>query len=146
MPELGADVLVDYREEDFVARVLEATDGHGADVILDNMGAKYLARNVDCPRHHGRLVIIGMQGGTTAELDLNALLRKRGSRHRDVAAGALRCREGADRGGGAQARVAARRSRAGAADLQPPSAGGCAAAHREMEASGHIGKILLTTG
>ena len=45
--ELGADIRVDYREEDFVAGVRDATDGHGADVVLDNMGAKYLARNVD---------------------------------------------------------------------------------------------------
>ena len=68
--------------------VREATDGHGADVILDNMGAKYLARNVDALATEGRLVVIGMQGGTKAELDLGALLRKRGA----VIATALRAR------------------------------------------------------
>ena len=57
----------------------KATDGHGADVILDNMGAKGLAANVASLAADGRLLIIGMQGGTKAELDLNALLRKRGS-------------------------------------------------------------------
>ena len=76
--ELGAEVAIGYREEDFVAVVEEVTDGHGADVILDNMGAAYLARNVTALADKGRLVIIGMQGGTKAELDINALLRKRG--------------------------------------------------------------------
>lgn len=74
---LGADVAIDYREEDFVAVTRETTDGHGADVVLDNMGAKYLDRNLDALAAEGRLVIIGMQGGTRAELDINKLLRKR---------------------------------------------------------------------
>ena len=60
----------------------------GADVILDNMGAKYLGRNVDALATEGRLVIIGMQGGAKAELDISALLRKRGA----VIATALRSR------------------------------------------------------
>ena len=75
---LGADVAVDYREQDFVEVVRRATDGRGADVILDNMGAKYLDRNVDALATEGRLVVIGMQGGTKAELDISKLLRKRG--------------------------------------------------------------------
>ena len=71
---------INYREQDFVEVVREATDGHGADVILDNMGAaKYLARNVDALATEGRLVVIGMQGGTKGELDLGVLLRKRGA-------------------------------------------------------------------
>ena len=86
--ELGADVTINYREQDFVEVVREATDGHGADVILDNMGAKYLARNVDALATEGRLVIIGMQGGTKGELDIGVLLRKRGA----VIATALRAR------------------------------------------------------
>ena len=85
---LGADVTIDYREQDFVEVLREATDGHGADVILDNMGAKYLARNVDALATEGRLVVIGMQGGTKAELDLGALLKKRGA----VVATSLRAR------------------------------------------------------
>ena len=85
---LGADVAVNYREQDFVDEVREATDGRGADVILDNMGAKYLARNVDALATEGRLVIIGMQGGTKGELDIATLLRKRGA----VIATALRSR------------------------------------------------------
>ncbi|MFT4263765.1 MAG: NAD(P)H-quinone oxidoreductase [Nocardioides sp.] len=74
--ELGATWTIPYREEDFVEIV--RAEG-GADVILDNMGAKYLARNVQALADGGRLVIIGMQGGTKAELDIGALMRKRGS-------------------------------------------------------------------
>ncbi len=77
--ELGADVTIDYHEQDFVSEVLGATDGHGADVILDNMGAKYLGRNIEALAEEGRLVIIGMQGGTKGELDVGRLMRKRGA-------------------------------------------------------------------
>jgi putative PIG3 family NAD(P)H quinone oxidoreductase len=87
---LGASHVIDYREEDFVEVITEAG---GADVILDNMGAKYLGRNVTALATAGRLVIIGMQGGTTGELDINALLRKRGS----VTATSLRARPVAEK-------------------------------------------------
>jgi putative PIG3 family NAD(P)H quinone oxidoreductase len=73
---LGADVAINYQSEDFV----EVTKEHGgADVILDNMGAKYLGRNVSALATQGRLVVIGLQGGTKGELDLGALLPKRGA-------------------------------------------------------------------
>ncbi|MBH5336015.1 NAD(P)H-quinone oxidoreductase [Streptomyces pactum] len=75
--ELGADILINYRTQDFVEELREATDGAGADVILDIMGAKYLDRNVDALANNGRLVIIGLQGGTRTELNLSTLLRKR---------------------------------------------------------------------
>jgi putative PIG3 family NAD(P)H quinone oxidoreductase len=75
--ELGAAVTINYREQDFVEQVSQATGGAGVDVILDNMGASYLARNVTALAIEGRLVIIGLQGGTKAEVDLNALMRKR---------------------------------------------------------------------
>src|SRR5215210_8236651 len=78
---LGASITVDYRQQDFVEVVKEATrdrpGGPGADVVLDNMGAAYLARNLDVLATSGRLVVIGMQGGSKAELDLGMLLRKR---------------------------------------------------------------------
>src|SRR4051812_39997322 len=64
--ELGADVTINYRDDDFVQRIKDATDGAGVDVVLDNMGAAYLARNVDVLAVGGRLVTIGMQGGTKA--------------------------------------------------------------------------------
>ena len=75
--ELGAEILINYREEDFVERLREATDGAGADVILDIMGASYLDRNVDALANDGRVVIIGMQGGITGELNVAKLLGKR---------------------------------------------------------------------
>ena len=74
--ELGADILVNYREQDFVKEVRAATDGRGADVVLDNMGAAYLARNLEVLARHGRLVIIGMQGGVNGELNIGQLLSK----------------------------------------------------------------------
>jgi putative PIG3 family NAD(P)H quinone oxidoreductase len=74
--ELGADVLINYREQDFVKETRAATDGRGAEVVLDNMGAAYLERNVDVLARHGRLMIIGMQGGVRGELNIGALLGK----------------------------------------------------------------------
>lgn len=74
---LGADVVIDYREETFEDVVRDQTEGRGVSVILDNMGAKYLARNVSALADSGRLVIIGLQGGSRADLDINALMRKR---------------------------------------------------------------------
>ena len=75
--ELGADIVINYRDEDFVERVRAETDGAGADVILDIMGAAYLDRNVDALANDGRVVIIGMQGGITAELNIGKLMGKR---------------------------------------------------------------------
>lgn len=86
--ELGADILINYREQDFVDELRSATDGAGADVILDNMGAKYLDRNIKSLAVNGRLAVIGMQGGTKGELNLAALLAKRGA----VTATSLRAR------------------------------------------------------
>ena len=140
--ELGADVTINYREEDFVD-VLKA-DG-GADVILDNMGAKYLGRNVDALATEGLLVIIGMQGGSKGELDINALLRKRGA----VIATSLRARPLADKAAICASVVE---------NVWPLVADGTvrpivhttmpledvAAAHALMESSDHIGKIVLT--
>jgi putative PIG3 family NAD(P)H quinone oxidoreductase len=76
--ELGADIGINYRDDDFVARLGAETNGAGADVILDIMGAAYLDRNIDALAADGRLVVIGFQGGTTAELNLAKLLLKRG--------------------------------------------------------------------
>lgn len=90
--ELGADITIDYRNEDFVKIV---RDAGGADVILDIMGAAYLDRNVEALASDGRLVIIGMQGGAKGELNIGKLLAKRGS----VIATALRSRPVTGRGG-----------------------------------------------
>ncbi|MGF1427977.1 NAD(P)H-quinone oxidoreductase [Kitasatospora sp. LaBMicrA B282] len=142
--ELGADVLVNYREQDFVAAVREATDGHGVDVILDIMGAKYLPRNVDALAMAGRLVIIGLQGGRTGELDLGKLLAKRGA----VVATSLRPRPLAEKA----AIVAAVREHVWpllesgvvkpVIDRVLPIAD-AAEAHRALEAGEQVGKIVL---
>jgi len=139
---LGAQTLINYREEDFVDAV--AAEG-GANVILDVMGAKYLSRNIDALAPNGRLVIIGMQGGTKAELDLAKLLAKRAQvtatslRSRPLAEKAAIVREVRDtvwplvESGAVQPIVHATYPLAQAAD-----------AHRELAASQHIGKVLLT--
>ncbi|MCA2242021.1 NAD(P)H-quinone oxidoreductase [Mycobacterium sp. WUMAC-067] len=75
--DLGADITINYHDEDFVARLRDETNGAGADVILDIMGAAYLDRNIDALASDGRLVIIGMQGGIKAELNIGKLLAKR---------------------------------------------------------------------
>lgn len=72
---LGAEITINYRDEDFVARLREETDG--ADVIFDIMGAAYLDRNIDALATDGQLVIIGMQGGVKGELNIGKLLMKR---------------------------------------------------------------------
>ncbi len=142
--ELGAEVLINYRDEDFVARVQGTGDGHGADVVLDNMGAKYLARNIDVLAPNGRLVVIGLQGGASAELDLGVLLRKRAA----VIATSLRARPAGEKAaivkqvrelvwplladGTIRPVVHARFPLAQAAR-----------AHEVLESSAHVGKLLL---
>ncbi|GAA2130266.1 NAD(P)H-quinone oxidoreductase [Arthrobacter humicola] len=74
---LGADIAINYAEEDFPASLRAQNGGKGADVILDVVGAKYLGQNVEALADYGRLVVIGLQGGAKAELDLGQLLRKR---------------------------------------------------------------------
>lgn len=75
--QLGAQITVDYKTEDFVTRIKDETDGGGVDVILDIMGAAYLDRNIDALATDGQLIVIGMQGGIKAELNLGKLLAKR---------------------------------------------------------------------
>ena len=86
---LGADITINYRDEDFVERIKAETDGLGADVILDLMGASYLDRNVDALAPDGRIVIIGFQGGLKGELNLGKLMSKRAG----VISTALRSRQ-----------------------------------------------------
>jgi putative PIG3 family NAD(P)H quinone oxidoreductase len=142
--ELGAQILIDYHEQDFVEQL------HGrADVILDNMGAKYLSRNLTALAPDGRLVVIGLQGGTTAEVNLSSLLPKRAS----VAAIGLRGRpvEGPHGKAAICADVATRLwPMFGTGRVKPvvhatlPLAQ-AAQAHQMLEAGGVVGKILLTT-
>jgi putative PIG3 family NAD(P)H quinone oxidoreductase len=85
---LGADVVIDHREQDVAAAVHAATDGHGADVVLDVLGAGGLAGNLAALATGGRLVVIGTQRGSRGEIDLGLLMARRAS----VAATALRPR------------------------------------------------------
>ncbi|MFJ9577689.1 NAD(P)H-quinone oxidoreductase [Streptomyces sp. NPDC101191] len=142
--ELGADILIDYREQDFVEELHKATDGAGADVILDIVGAKYLDRNIKALAVNGRLVVIGLQGGVKGELNLAALMAKRAA----VLATTLRSRPLGEK----TAVVAAVREH-----VWPLIAAGtvtpvvdrtvamtdAAEAHRAVEASSHVGKVLL---
>lgn len=142
---LGASVLVDYHKDDFVSVVRDATAGHGADVILDIMGAAYLPRNIDLLAVSGRLVVIGLQGGRRGELDLGALLTKRGS----VFATTLRGRPTGEKAAiVAEVRdnvwpMISRGAIRPIVDRVLPMSE-AAEAHRVLESSEHIGKILLT--
>jgi putative PIG3 family NAD(P)H quinone oxidoreductase len=141
---LGADLVINYRTEDFAETVRDATGGAGADVILDIMGASYLARNLATLATGGRLVVIGRQGGSRAELDLGVLQAKRASLH----ATTLRARPAREKA----AVVAAVREHvwplidagkvAAVVDRELPMSQ-AAAAHRVMAAGEHVGKILL---
>lgn len=141
--ELGAELAIDYREQDFVAEVKALG---GADVILDNMGAKYLGRNVDALATEGRLVVIGMQGGTKGELDLGRLLAKRGA----VIATSLRSRPAEDKAAICAAVVEHVWPLVADGRVRPmihasyPLAQ-AARAHTVLEESSHVGKVLLTT-
>jgi NADPH:quinone reductase len=75
--KLGADLAVLYREEDFVELTKQVTDGHGADLILDIIGGDYVARNYAAAAMHGRIVQIGTLGGRVKDLDLFPMLAKR---------------------------------------------------------------------
>jgi putative PIG3 family NAD(P)H quinone oxidoreductase len=142
--ELGATAVANYRQEDFVEFVRRETDHHGADVILDIVGAPYLARNLDALATAGRLVVIGMQGGRRGDLDLGTLLAKRGA----VLATGLRGRPVAEKA--AIVSSVAENVWPLVADglLRPvidrvlPLAD-AAEAHRVVEASEHVGKVLL---
>jgi NADPH:quinone reductase len=141
---LGAERAINYREEDFVAVVQEATGGRGADVILDMVGGEYLARDVRALAPEGRLVMIAFLGGAKAELNFAAVMSKRLT----ITGSTLRPQSVE-----AKARIAAALER----EVWPLIAGGriapvmdetfplieAAAAHARMESSAHIGKIVL---
>jgi putative PIG3 family NAD(P)H quinone oxidoreductase len=141
---LGADLTIDYTADDFVAAVRDFTGGRGADVVLDILGAKYLARNIGVLAPNGRVAIIGMQGGRTAEIDLGQLMTKRGS----VSATTLRARPAAEKSRIVQAVRDQVWPLVEAGAIRPvidttiPMARALEA-HRLMESSDHLGKIVL---
>lgn len=143
--ELGAVRGIDYRTEDFVQVIKLATDGRGADVILDIIAGTYVQRNLDAAAVDGRIVIISLQGGSRAEIKANVLMLKRLT----LTGSTLRARTLAQKAAvaaGVRQNVwpllAARRVRPIIHATFPLAE--AAEAHRMMESSNHIGKIVLT--
>jgi putative PIG3 family NAD(P)H quinone oxidoreductase len=142
--ELGADTAINYREETFDDRVLEVTDGAGVDLVLDNMGAVYLARNIRSLAVGGRLIGLGMQGGRKGELDLGTVLAKRLTIH----AAGLRARPPEEK-----ALIVAETEHrvwplVESGEFRPIidrvlTLDDVVEAHRLVESSEHIGKVLL---
>jgi putative PIG3 family NAD(P)H quinone oxidoreductase len=143
--ELGAVRGIDYRTEDFVQIIKLATDGRGADVILDIIAGTYVQRNLDAAAVDGRVVIISLQGGSRAEIKANVLMLKRLT----LTGSTLRARTLAQKAAVAEGvrlnvwpLLAAGRVRPIIHATFPLAE--AAEAHRMMEASSHIGKIVLT--
>jgi putative PIG3 family NAD(P)H quinone oxidoreductase len=143
--DLGAVRGIDYRTEDFVQIVKEATNGRGADVILDIVAATYVQRNIEVAAVDGRIVVISVQGGSRAEIKMNMLMLKRLT----LTGSTLRSRTVEQKAAIAAAvrehvwpLLAARRVRPIIHATFPLEQ--AAEAHKLMESSNHIGKIMLT--
>lgn len=141
---LGAELAVNYRERDFVTEIKTATGGVGVDLILDMVGGSYLRRNLDVLATEGRIVTIGLMGGAAAEVDLAQLM----SRRAVLTGSTLRSRSVEQKGAIADAvrkhvwpLLAAKRLRPVVHATFPLA--DAAEAHRVMEASAHVGKLLL---
>lgn len=142
--DLGAAAAINYRTEEFAARVRALTDGRGVDVVLDHIGARYLAANLEALGTGGRLVEIGLMGGATAELNLGLLLARRLA----IIGSTLRTRSVEEKAAIVQgfhrrfgAALAAGRLRPVVHATFPLAE--AAAAHRLMKDSTHFGKIVL---
>jgi putative PIG3 family NAD(P)H quinone oxidoreductase len=145
--ELGAERAINYRDEDFVAIVKEATQGHGVDVILDMVGGDYIARNLRALAVEGRLCYIAFLGGSKAEVDFLPLMLKRIT----LTGSTLRARDVAFKAAIAENLKQRIWPKIEAGEIKPVLAARfsleqAAQAHALMESSQHIGKIVLTTG
>jgi len=143
--KLGADVAIDYKNEDFVAAVKKATDGRGADVILDMIGGSYIERNYEAAAVEGRIVQIAFQGGPSAQVNFMRLMLKR-LHH---TGSTLRARSVADKAAIARALEQNALPLIAQGKVKPIiyktfSLKEAASAHALMESSAHIGKIVLT--
>ena len=141
---LGAERGINYRTEDFVAVVKELTDGKGVDVILDMVGGDYLPREIDCLADDGRIGLIAVQGGSKATLDLGQVLRRRLS----VSGSTLRPRPVAFKAAIAQHLRTTVWPLIEAGKIKPViyqtfPLEKASEAHALMEASTHVGKIML---
>lgn len=143
---LGAEAAIDYRNEDFVARTLALTDGRGVDVVLDMVAGSYLSRNTRALARDGRLVVIAVQGGVSdPELNIGLVMMKRLT----ITGSTMRPRTRAEKGAIADALRAKVWPLLDAGRCAPVIHGvfplaQVADAHRLMESSTHIGKIVLT--
>ena len=142
--ELGASLAINYREEDFEERILAETSGSGVDVVLDIMGASYLNRNALVLGFGGRLIVIGLQGGRKGELDLGFVLAKRLTIH----AATLRARSHEQKAAIVAETVHAVWPLVESGEVRPIidrvlTLDDAAEAHRLVESSEHIGKVLL---
>ena len=142
---LGAQLCFNYKNQDFAAEVLAATDRRGVDVILDMVGGAYLPRNLTCLADEGRLAIIALLGGAKAELDMGQVLRRRLT----ITGSTLRPREIAFKAAIAQKLKTHIWPLLDSHKIKPVICATfplqeAAQAHRLMESSQHIGKIVLT--
>ena len=142
--DLGAEVAINYREEVFDQRIAAETGGRGVDVILDNMGASYLSRNMSSLGIGGRLIVLGLQGGVKGELNLGTLLAKRATVH----AAGLRGRPLTEKAAVVSETQANIWPMIEAGTVRPVidrvlTLDDAAEAHRLLESSEHIGKVLL---
>jgi len=142
---LGAARAINYRDEDFVAVVRELTGGRGVDVVLDMVGGDYFARNVDALAVEGRLVEIATLQGVKAELNIQTIMQRRLT----ITGSTLRARPIADKAAIAHAVHTHVWPLLESGAVKPIvyatfALGDAAAAHRLMESSAHIGKLVLT--
>jgi putative PIG3 family NAD(P)H quinone oxidoreductase len=143
--KLGADIAINYREQDFVKEVMKATANKGADLILDMVGGEYINRNLSCLAMDGRLVQIAFLQGAKAEINLAQVMMKR----QTITGSTLRPRSVAQKGEIAQALKQQVLPLLNAGKVKPVihktlPLSQAAEAHRLMESSTHIGKIVLT--
>ncbi|MET4782344.1 NAD(P)H-quinone oxidoreductase [Glaciihabitans sp. UYNi722] len=142
--ELGAGILIDYREEDFVERLLDATDRRGADVILDTIGGDYFERNLRSLAPHGRLAMIANQSGTHGVANIGLIT----SRWLSVYGSVLRARPAREKDEIIASVLANVWPLVESGQIVPVvherfAFSEAARAHETMEASTHIGKLLL---
>ena len=143
---LGAERAIDYRAEDFVAIVRQLTGDRGVDVVLDMVGGEYFARNIDALATEGRLVEIATLQGVKAELNIQTIMQRRLT----ITGSTLRARPVADKGAIARALRIRVWPLVEAGAVKPVVHATfplreAAEAHRVMESSAHIGKLVLVT-
>jgi putative PIG3 family NAD(P)H quinone oxidoreductase len=145
--DLGADVAINYKNRDFVEEIRRATGGRGVDVILDIVGGDYITRDLDAVAIDGRIVCIATPGGRTAQVDIGKVMQRRAA----IMGSALRARTVQEKGAIARELRENMWPRLPARDPIHPVIDSAfpleqaPAAHRRLEESAHVGKIVLVT-